>query len=251
MATTLLGLMPGIGYLRHARRTAHPLLEPALLKVTTFRLGLIGGFLFRLGLGAVPFLLPLMLQLGFGMTPFQAGLVTLFSAVGALGAKFSARPIYAAVGFKPILLSMAVLSAGLLMALGLFQLATPVWVMSGVLLVSGLFRSTFFTGLNAMIFGGISDEQSGQATALFTVSTQLSLACGVALAGGVLELMTLLHEGGPQVSDFQLSFLIVGLIAATAIIPFLFLSRDAGSEISGHRLRNLEDVAPEPPPATK
>lgn len=251
VATTILGFVAGIGYLWHARRTPHPLLEPALFKVTTFRLGLIGGFLFRLGLGAVPFLLPLMLQLGFGMTPFEAGLVTLFGAVGALGAKFFARPIYAAFGFKPILLTMAMLSASLLMSLGLFELATPAWVMSAVLLVSGLFRSTFFTGLNAMIFGGVSDEQSGQSTALFTVSTQLSLACGVALAGGVLELLTLLHDGGPQVSDFQMSFFVIGTVAATAIIPFLFLRRDAGAEISGHRLKTLEDAAPEPPPAAK
>lgn len=235
IATCLLGLVAGIAYLGHARKVAFPLLKPDLLRNKLFRTAIIGGMLFRIGMGAFPFLFPLMLQVGFGLTPFETGMITLYAAVGAIGAKFFAKRVYARFGFKPLLLTMATLSACSLVINGLFTPLTPAWVMIGVLFVTGLIRSTFFTGINAMSFGDISEEDAGQATAFFAVTTQLSFALGVALAGGILEIMTLQRGGEVLVGDFQQAFWLVGAFSALAVLPFLALSRDAGSSITGHR----------------
>ena len=235
--TTLVGLAAGVIYLGHVRRTPHPLLDPALFRHPLFRTAIIGGMIFRIGLGAIPFLFPLMLQVGFGLTPFETGLITLYGAVGAIGAKFVAKLVYVAFGFRSIMLLMSLVSAVLIAVKGGFTADTPAWIMAGTLLVAGLMRSTFFTGINAMSFGDISDAESGQATAIFAVTTHLSFALGVALAGGTLELLSSLHGGEIRISDFQITFFIVAIIASLAVLPFIGIGGDAGSAISGHRMK--------------
>jgi len=235
LGATALGLGAGALYLRHARRTAFPLLDPALFRHRMFRTAIIGGTLFRIGMGATPFLLPLMLQLGFGLTPFEAGLIMLFAAVGAIGAKFPAKRVFAAFGFRSVQVTMAIGSAAFLVVMGLFQSSTPVWLMAGALVVSGLVRSTFFTGLNAMSFADVTEEETGQATALFAVCTHLSFAVGVALAGAALEMLTAFHGGAVTLGDFHTAFYLVAAVAIFAFVPFVRLPRDAGSDVSGHR----------------
>lgn len=237
----LAGVAAAIAYVWHIRHTEHPLLDPKIFRNPLFRSAVIGGFIFRTGMGAIPFLLPLMLQLGFGLTPFETGLITLFGAVGAIGAKLFAKPVYAAFGFRDVTLLMSFLSAILLAAKGLFMPDTPWWVMIAVLFGAGLVRSTFFTGVNAMSFADVSQEETGQATAIFAVLTQLSFAFGVALAGGLLEVMSVTSGQPVGVADFQRAFFFIGGFALFAFVPFLLMPRDAGSDVSGHgRSRDLD-----------
>ncbi|KFC67365.1 MFS permease [Devosia sp. LC5] len=232
--TLAVGVTAGILYLLHARRTEFPLLDPALLRHKLFRSSITAGSLFRIGVGAVPFLLPLMLQLGFGLNPFQSGAITFVSAIGAIASKFIAERVYRRFGF-PRALGWASLLGGLLIAAqSLFTPDTWVPVMMGVLLLGGVLRSVFFTGSNALGYADISDDEASQATAIVAVAQQLSVAFGVAVAGGLLELSTRLHGNALSLVDFQLAFVVVGVLSAFASIVYFRLPADAGSNVSGH-----------------
>ena len=136
----------------------HPLLDPALLRYPLFRAGIIGGSTFRIGIGAIPFLLPLMLQLGFGLTPFQSGLVTFVAAVGALSSKFMAQWVFRSFGFRNVLAAGALASAGFIAVNAFFTPATPPALIMGILLVGGIVRSVCFTGVNALVFSDVDER---------------------------------------------------------------------------------------------
>jgi EmrB/QacA subfamily drug resistance transporter len=232
--TLAVGVTAAILYLLHAKRTKYPLLDPALLRYRLFRTSITGGSLFRIGVGAVPFLLPLMLQLGFGLTPLQSGGITFVSAIGAIASKFVAERIYARFGF-PRVLGFASIFGGLLIAVqGLFTAETSVPVMMTVLLLGGLLRSVFFTGSNALGYADVDNEEASQATALVAVAQQISIALGVAIAGAILEVSGLFHGGNLALVDFQVAFFVVGGVSACAGIIYLTLPANAGSNVSGH-----------------
>lgn len=233
--TTGLGAVCGLAYLVHARRARYPLLDLKMFRYPMFRTGITGGFSFRLGVGAMPFLLPLMLQLAFGLSPFQSGMVTFVGAIGALISKFMANRIYAAFGFRWVLASGTLLSAGLMALNGFFYPGVPIAYIMAALLVGGVLRSNTFTGINAMVFSDVDEADSSQATAINSVAQQISRALGVAIAGAILDASSLLHGGALTIEDFHLAFFIVGALAATSFITFFRLPSDAGAQVTGHR----------------
>jgi MFS family permease len=233
--TLAAGVLAGLLYLRHARRAAHPLLDPAMFRYPLFRAGIVGGSTFRVGMGAIPFLLPLMLQLGFGLTPFQSGMVTFVGAVGALASKFVAERVFRTFGFRTVLAAGAITSATFTAINATFTPATPALVIMGLLLVGGVLRSICFTGINALVFSDVEPADAGQATAINAVAQQMSLATGVALAGGILDVAGKLHGGGLALQDFHVAFLVVAGVSALAALTFLALPQDAGAAVSGHR----------------
>ncbi len=232
--TLAVGVTAALLYLLHARKTEFPLLDPRLLRHPLFRSSITGGSLFRIGVGAVPFLLPLMLQLGFGLNPFQSGAITFVAALGAIGSKFIAERVFARFGF-PRVLGFAALFGGLLIAAqGLFTAETSVPVMMTVLILGGVLRSMFFTGSNAIGYADVSDEEASQATAIVAVAQQISVAFGVAVAGGILEITSILSGGHLTLLNFQIAFFAVGGLSALAGIIYFRLPHDAGSNVSGH-----------------
>ena len=234
-ATLAFGFASGLLYLRHARRTAYPLLDPAMLRYPLFRTGIIGGSVFRIGIGAIPFLLPLMLQLGFGLSPFQSGLITFIAAVGALSSKFAAQWVFRTFGFRTVLTAGALASAGFIAVNALFTPATSPALIMAFLLFGGVLRSICFTGVNAMVFSDVDEADASQATAINSVAQQISLATGVALAGGVLDLVGRLHGGGIALGDFHVAFLAVAVVSGLSTLAFASLPPDAGAAVSGHR----------------
>ena len=238
VVTVIVGILSGYAFVRHAQRVKHPLFDPKILSYPMFRSSIVGGSLFRIGFGASPFLLPLMLQLGFGLTPFESGSILFVGAVGAILAKFVARRAFATFGFRNLLVLMAFLSAGQLAIKGTFTMETPALFIMVILFAGGLVRSTFFTGINSLGFADVPEEDIGQASGLMAVSVQLSFAFGVALAGGVLELTTFVRASSLVVADFQITFFIVSGVALIAMVPFLRLKKSAGSDMSGHRVRS-------------
>ncbi|PJI38715.1 DHA2 family efflux MFS transporter permease subunit [Ferrovibrio sp.] len=229
----------GIGlYLRHARRYPHPLIDLSLLKVPTFRAGMAGAFLFRIGVGALPFLLPLMLQLGFGLSAFESGMTTFVSAAGALTMKMAAGPILRNIGFRRVLIGNALLSGGFIAICGLFRPDTPHALILGLLLMGGFFRSLQFTSSNTLTIADIPNERMSRATSFTSMMQQLSLSAGVAVGAMVLH-ATVSASGGIEriaADSFTPAFFTVGVTAMLAAIVFLRLPHDAGSEVSGHRL---------------
>ena len=231
-------------YVRHARRTPYPLVRLDLLRVPTFRASVLGGFLFRIGVGAIPFLLPLMLQLGFGLNPLQSGLLTFVSAAGALFMKTMAARILRTFGFRTVLTVNAFIAAAFLAASGLFTPGTPHAAIMAVLFVGGCFRSLEFTALNAIAFADMSTRDMSHATSLSSVAQQLSLSVGVALGAAVLEAVPHAHgETALTAGDFWPAFVAVALISGLSGFVFARLSPSAGAEMSGHAVVRAKPAA--------
>jgi EmrB/QacA subfamily drug resistance transporter len=246
LAATGIGVLSLIAYLRHARAHPKPLLDPRIFRNRTFSLSLLGSSLFRVGSGAVPFLLPLMLQLGFGMSPFQSGMITFISAAGAILMKFAVKRILSLGGFRATLLVAAAGSALSIAVNGFFTPATPIALILLILFVSGLVRSMFFTAVNALTFSEISSESAAQASSITSAFQQVSIAIGVALAGGIVEVVTTMNGGVLGLSAFHTAFFAVAALTSVAILPFLALPPDAGDAVSGRALRRAGPRAASP-----
>lgn len=234
-AATVVGLLSMILYVIHARRHPAPLLDLSLFGNRSFRASIIGGTLFRIAAGATPFLLPLMLQLGFGMTAFESGMTTFIAAVGAISTKFIARRAFAAAGFRNVLILAGIFGAITTAANAVFTPATPIVLIMGILLVGGFCRSFFFTGVNTLGYAEIEDRAASQATSLTSVLQQVSLALGVAAAASILEASTRITGETLSLSDFHLAFAIVAGLSLFSVLPFFGLPRDVGSAVSGYR----------------
>ena len=219
-------------------------LDPSMVRLPLFRNAIIGGSLFRIGIGAFPFLMPLMLQLTFGLTPFESGLTTFIAAIGAILSKFGAERLYAAFGFPRTLMVTALLGCSFLAINGLFTPAVPHWLLMGALLFGGLTRSFFFTGVNALVFADVDEAHASQATAINAVSQQLSVAAGVAVAGGALEIASNMHGGELVLADFHIAWFVVAAVAICSAIPFMRLPPDAGSDVSGHKIKPIAKPVP-------
>lgn len=243
-ATALvLGLAGMAAYAWHARRHPHPLIDLRLLRLPTFRAGVLGGSLFRIGIGATPFLLPLMLQLGFGLSPLASGLLTFVSAAGAMFMKTIAAAVLRRFGFRRVLWINALLASAMLAGFGLFRAETPHWLIMGVLLVSGCFRSLQFTSLNAISYAEVDSPRMGQASSLAGMMQQFSLALGVAVGGYALQLAGAFSgRGYAEAGNFSWAFLTVGLISALSAWVMFRLPADAGAEMAG-RARAGHEVA--------
>jgi EmrB/QacA subfamily drug resistance transporter len=231
------GLAALMIYIWHARRHAHPVLDLSLLGMQTFRAAVLGGFLFRVGVGAIPFLLPLLLQLGFGKTALESGLLTFAAAVGALTMKMTAKRILRRFGFRTVLTFNALISAASIAACAWFGTTTPSAVIVGVLLLGGFFRSLEFTSINALAYSDVPREGMSRATSFASVGQQLSLSVGVGLGALILHTVVTLRGGANAAAqDFAPAFLIVGGVSALAALVFWRLPADAGAEVSGRRV---------------
>ncbi len=231
------GIIAGMLYVRHAKTTPDPILDLRLFRNPVFRAAVTGGSLFRIGSGATPFLLPLLFQLGFGLNPFQSGMLTFASAFGAIAMKFLASFTLRVGGFRNVLAASALIGGAFIAASAFFTPTTSHAVIIAVLVGSGFMRSLFFTSSNALVFADINAAEASQATAISAAAQQITVAIGVAVGGGLLEATTYVTGEPVGAHTFTIAFVIVGAITATSIIPFLRMSVDAGSSVSGQRLR--------------
>lgn len=231
VVATIAGVVLAFAYARHALNTEDPLFDLRLLRFPFFRSAVVAGTFFRLGQGATPFLFPLMLQLIFGYTPFQSGMITFASAIGAITAKFAATFIFKAMGFRTSLTLATAISAAGLFAMGLYTQSTPIALIIGVLIFTGFWQSMFWTGSQAFVFADIDDRDAGQANVMAQVSNQLSIALGVALGGGMLEASTALRGGELVLGDFHLAFMVLAAVCLISTVMFLRLPRNAGHQL--------------------
>ncbi len=224
----------GLAFVRHVRRRPKPVLDLRLLANPTFRASLTGGTLVRLGIGATPFLLPLLLQVGLGWSPLRTAWVTIFTGVGAIAAKFAIQGMIRRFGFRTILLGSAIGAAVLSAAPAAFRGWTPEALMVGVMLLGGFVRSSQFTSANTIAYADIPPDRVSAASTLSTVVQQLGLSLGVSF--GALSLHLARGADGAMTADrFTVPFLLIGLTAAMAVPIYWRLNRDAGAEISGRR----------------
>jgi EmrB/QacA subfamily drug resistance transporter len=225
-------------YVRHANVVPNPILDISMLRVQTLRVSIMGGMFYRISAGAVPFLLPLMLQLGFGFTPFQSGTITCASALGAVMMKFLAAQSLKRWGYRQLLIFNGIFSSVMMAASGFFTPTTPFIIMILVLLFGGLLRSLQFTSLNSIAYADVTTQEVGRANGLYTVAQQLSLALGVAVAALTLEAAQF-SRGASMLgkTDFMTAFFVVALVGLISTIFFARLPSSAGANLSGHVVR--------------
>ncbi len=240
------GALALTGYVVHARRATFPLLDLKLLSIKTFRASVGGGSLFRIGIGSIPFLLPLMLQAGFGMTAFQSGSVTFIASVGAMAMKATAAPILRIFGFRRVLVYNALLSAGCLGFYGFFTPSTPLVFMMAWLLFSGFARSLEFTSINAIAYAEINSAKMSAAVSFASVAQQLSLSVGVAAGAGVLQGLAHVNPELPvlALANFKWAFVAMAAVSLSAAFAFMRLPADAGSELTRRSEKAADAIAP-------
>ncbi|MDP0829925.1 MFS transporter [Klebsiella pneumoniae] len=222
--------------IRHFRRAAAPMVRLDALQVPTFRVTMYGGSLFRASISAVPFLLPLLFQVGFGMDPFHSGLLVLAVFVGNLTIKPATTPLIRWLGFRRLLLINGALNVCSLLACALLTPQTPVWAIMLILYLGGGFRSIQFTGVSTLAFADVPAAQMSDANTLFSTASQLAVGLGITLGAIGIRL-------GEQVGDwlhltelpgisFRLSFVFIALICLVGMIDSLHLAKTAGSSVS-------------------
>jgi EmrB/QacA subfamily drug resistance transporter len=228
----VLGLVCGILYVYHARRAPHPILDLTLMREPTFAISVLGGNLCRFAVGAMPFLLAVQLQVGFGMSPFSAGLITFASAAGALLMKFVATPIVQHFGFRRVLTVNALLTGVFIIACAAFTANTPVWIMIAILLVGGFFRSLQFTAINTLTYADMPPERMSRASSFAAMAQQLGISLGVGVAAVTLNVsMAARGQHTVAVSDVMIAFVVVGLLCSASTFSFRKLSRSAGAQL--------------------
>ncbi|MDY1039110.1 MFS transporter [Lelliottia sp. CFBP8978] len=230
------GAMALIYALRHFQRAEWPMIRLDALQVPTFRVTMYGGSLFRASISAVPFLLPLMFQVGFGMDAFHSGLLVLAVFVGNLTIKPATTPLIRRLGFRKLLLINGALNVLSLLACALITPDTPVWLIMLILYLGGVFRSIQFTAVSTLAFADVPSAQMSYANTLFSTATQLAVGLGITLGAIGIRI-------GEKVSDalniaaipgmsFRLAFVAIALICLVGMFDTLRLSKDAGSAVS-------------------
>ncbi len=209
-----------------------------MLRIPTFAASTIGGLFSRMVIGASPFLLALQLQIGFGLSAFQAGLLTFIGAVGALMMKTTARPIIARFGFRSVLIGNALIVAAISACYTGFRATTPHWLLLGTLLVGGFFRSLQFTALNALGYADVPAPLMSRASSLATMFQQLAQSLGIGLAA-VLIHYTMVWRGSSGITTANIApaFSIVAALSLLALYFYIRLPRAAGAEVSGNHGR--------------
>ena len=223
------GLLLGLGYFLHARRAVNPILDFRLMRVPTFGISVLGGSLTRITGGALPFLLPMMMQLGFGLSAARSGAITFVSAVGSVLMKVTAPPILRRFGFRTTLVWNGVLASSGLALCAAFRPGWPIAAIYAVLLIGGFFQSLQFTAYNTIAYADIPPDRMSAATSFYATFQQLMLSTGICVSSGALALsIGLSRHSRPQLGDFSVAFLTVTVLSVLASPVCARLAGDAG-----------------------
>ena len=232
----VVGFVFGVLYVRHARRTADPIMDLSLMRLPSFGTSVIAGSLTRITQGAQPFLLPLMLQLDFGLTAAQSGGIVIATALGSMSMKAFAPRILRRFGFRTSLIVNGVTASLGYACCAAFRPGVPFPLIFAILLLCGFFMSFQFTAYNTVAYDAVPPARMSAATGFYTTFQQLMLSVGICTAALALEgSMVLRDHAHPQLGDFSAAFLVVTTISLSATIWNLRFSPRAGAEISGHR----------------
>jgi EmrB/QacA subfamily drug resistance transporter len=241
LAAALLVVGAALGHLavRHSARSPHPLVGLGPFLIDSFRIAaLTGGGFFRLTAGAMPFVLPLFFQLGFGMTALDAGLMVLAYAAGNLGMKSITRPTIRRFGFRPTILVNGVAVGATILACAFLEPGTPTAATILVLFVAGSLRSLQLTGLQTLTYVDVPPPLQSSATTIASMLQPILGSVGVAICAVTLSLGAELRGAETLgIADFRIVLAGLALTAALSVLPFLRLPADVGDDVAGHRRR--------------
>ena len=223
-----------LAFVWYGRRRAAPVLDLGLFGIRAFRIGSLWGGLSRIGINVPPFLLPLMFQVGFGLTPVQSGSLTFVISIAAVVIRPITARLLGLLGFRRLLLANSVASAAMIGVFGLFDASTSHGVLVGAMMLFGVVRNTQFNAVQLLSYTDVPPTRLSQATSLGGVIQQLTMGIGVSLSAGVLALLGA-ADGQPTVPEFQQVFLLTALLPLLAMPGFLPLRPEDGAEVSGRR----------------
>lgn len=231
------GVILGTLGIRHFIRVKHPLIDLSPRKVHSYAVAvLLGGSLSRTAVGATPFLLPLLFQIGFGMSPLESGMFVLAYASGNLLMKVVTTPTMRLFGFRRVLILSGAITGLAVSACALLTAQTPLFITLPLLLVAGLARSMQFTALNTLAFADIAPQQRASATTLMSMTIQISFSAGVAVAAMMTNISVLARGAiAPGLFDLRVALVMIGVIGMISTFWFISLPHDAGHEVSGHK----------------
>ncbi len=224
-------------YAGHAARQVAPVLDLALLRVRSFRVALLIGGVSRIGINAIPFMLPLLLQVGFGLSPLRSGSITFVSALGALFVRSSSVWLLRSLGFDRVLTGNTVLAAIAIAGFALVGESTPEWLLLGCVFGFGVLRNVQFNMIQTLTYADIPRPALSRATSLGGVLQQLSMSFGVSVSATLLALVAG-EGGGISVADFHLVFLMLAGLTALAVPGFMTLTPQDGAAVSNHVRRS-------------
>jgi EmrB/QacA subfamily drug resistance transporter len=228
-----IGLLAGYGF--HATRTPHPLLRLALFRIRTFRASVSGSFLTRLGIGGIPFLFPLLYQVGLGFTPIQSGLLMMPQAVAAMSLKLTMPKILARFGYRAVLVSNTLLIGLQILLFATIGKNTPVWLVVLEVFCYGFFTSLQYTSMNTLVYAEISEEQASAASSIASTMQQMSISFGVACASLVTAffLPDRFRSNPPEfIHGIHRAFFVLGAMTLVSTIVFRELRKGDGDAVS-------------------
>jgi MFS family permease len=231
------------GYVWHARHVAAPMLRIALLRVRTFRVSVFGGFITRIGFGGMPFLLPLLYQLGMGFPAWKAGLLTMPQAIAAMGMKVIGRKLLAQFGHRCVLIANTVLMGIAIACFSLIGRDTPIWCILLMSFVMGFIASLQFTSINTLVYADVDDRAASQAGSLASTGQQMALSFGVAF--GALLTAWFLGSVDQSVSAETIpalhkAFLTMGVVTVVSSVVFATLRASDGNNVSNRVVRVVQ-----------
>jgi hypothetical protein len=234
LALAGLGALSLLAYWAYSRARADTIIDPGLLRFKTYRTAVVGGMPMRIAIGASPFLMPLMLQLGFGLSPLQSGSLSVATAVGSLSVRGIMQRAIRRIGFRNLLIGASLLTGSFYVCYGFFRPDTPHLLIFVVLLFGGLFNSLCMVSLNTLGYSDVPKPLMSRATALSSMAQQLSISIGVAFAASLVTLTARLHGGTAAhlaARDFSPAFMVIGLMTFCSLFFFTRLSADEGDEL--------------------
>lgn len=227
------------GYGIHASKSAHPLLRMILLRLPTFRAAVVGGFVTRIGIGGIPFLFPLLYQVGLGFSPVQSGLLMMPQALAAMSLKATMPGSLARFGYRCILISNTVILGFLILLFATIGVRTPVWLIVAQVFTYGFFTSLQYTSMNTLVYADISEEETSSASTIASTLQQLSISFGVASASLVTAFFipNRFHSNPTEmIHGIHKAFFVLGGLTVLSTIVFRELKSEDGASVSQRRI---------------
>jgi EmrB/QacA subfamily drug resistance transporter len=223
-------------YGAHAMRSPHPVLRLALFRIRTFRASVLGSFFTRLGIGGIPFLFPLLYQVGLGFTPVQSGLLVMPQALAALSFKVAMPRILRTFGYRGVLISNTLLIGFQIMLFATIGRGTPVWLIVAEVFCYGFFTSLQYTSMGTLAFADVDEPDASSASSIASTVQQMAVSFGVACASLVTAFFIPDPHGSNPVQFIQgvhRGFLVLGAMTLVSTLVFVQLKRGDGDAVSG------------------
>jgi EmrB/QacA subfamily drug resistance transporter len=226
-------------YGMRATRTEFPLLRLTLFRIRTFRASVSGSYFTRLGIGGIPFLFPLLYQVGLGFTPIQSGLLMMPQAVAAMSLKMTMPGILRCFGYRWVLISNTMILGLLIVLFATIGVGTPVWLIVTQVFAFGFFTSLQYTSMNTLVFADVSEEQASSASTIASTMQQMSISFGVATASlaTAFFIPDRFHTNAPEmIRGIHYAFLVLGGLTVLSAIVFRELKKEDGDTVSLHKV---------------